>query len=137
MPVTIETKAGAAPSRREECQCREEFMPDGDQRPPASLAVNLLHSDETPPAAAEKLQIPAHDSTPRNLAFLLTGGFFGLLFLLCFKEPPSASLAVLNVVLGSLGTAWVGAMAYFFGATQGGRAKDWMLFQSQPNPQSK
>jgi hypothetical protein len=111
-------------------------MPDGDQGPPASLAANVMRSDETPPAAAEK-QMPVQDPTPRNLAYLLTLGFFGLLFMLCFKSAPGPNLAMLNIVLGSLGTAWVGAMAYFFGATQAGRAKDWMLFQSQPNPGSK
>ena len=78
-------------------------------------------------------QPPAHDPTPRNLAYLVTVGFFELLFLLCFQSAPAANLAMLNIVLGSLGTAWVGAMAYFFGATQAGRTKDWMLFQSKPS----
>jgi hypothetical protein len=45
---------------------------------------------------------------------------------------PSANLAMFNIVLGSLGTAWVGVMAYYFGGTHAGRAKDWMLYQSQP-----
>ena len=74
----------------------------------------------------------ATELTPAILAFLLTGGFFGLLFLLCFQRAPDANLAMLNIVLGSLGTAWIGAMTYFFGSTQSSRTKDLLLFQSQP-----
>jgi hypothetical protein len=110
----------------------EELMPDGDQTLSNRLAENASRIDETSPVAAGK-QPPQHDTAAQNLAYLLTIGFFGLLFLLCFQTAPVANLAMLNIVLGSLGTAWVGAMAYFFGATQAGRAKDWMLFQSQPS----
>jgi hypothetical protein len=51
------------------------------------------------------------------LAYTITAGFFGFLILLIFLRPPDSNLAMLNIVLGSLGTAWLGAMAYFFGAT--------------------
>jgi hypothetical protein len=66
------------------------------------------------------------------LAFILTAGFFALLFVLCFHTVPNPNLAMLNIVLGSLGTAWIGAMAYFFGSSSGNQAKDWMLYRSQP-----
>ncbi|MBV8523408.1 MAG: hypothetical protein JOY71_15005 [Acetobacteraceae bacterium] len=77
-------------------------------------------------------QVAFNDPTPRILAYLLNVGFFGLLFLLCLQGPPASNLAVMNIVVGSLGTAWIGAMTYFFGTTQSSRAKDWMLFQSRP-----
>ncbi len=76
-------------------------------------------------------------NTPAVLGYLLTVGFFGLLFTLTFHAAPAANLAMLNIVLGSLGTAWIGAMAYFFGSTHGSQNKDWLLFQSQPMPPSK
>ena len=66
-----------------------------------------------------------------TLAFTLTAGFFALLFVLCFHTVPDPNLAMLNIVLGSLGTAWIGAMAYFFGSSRGNQAKDWMLYRSQ------
>jgi hypothetical protein len=72
------------------------------------------------------------DGVAPVLAFAITVGFFGFLLVLCFHEVPDANKAMLNIVLGSLGTAWVGAMAYFFGSTRGSQAKDRMLFHSQP-----
>ena len=81
------------------------------------------------------------DRTRQMLALAVTFGFFGLLFLLCFKAAPNPNLAMLNIVLGSLGTTWVGVMAYYFGATfgatQAGRTKDWMSYQSQPRQPPK
>jgi hypothetical protein len=75
---------------------------------------------------------PDTDSTPQLLAFFVTAGFFGLLYLLCFKSAPDANLAMMNIVVGSLGTAWVGIVAYYFGSNHTGPAKDKMLYQSQP-----
>ena len=83
------------------------------------------------------LPFPDTDSTSQYLAFSVTAGFFGLLYLLCFKSAPDANLAMMNIVVGSLGTAWVGIIAYYFGSTNGGRAKDKMLYQSQPILPSK
>jgi hypothetical protein len=107
-------------------------MPDGNQTLPTVLAANQMQSVAANDAPADK-KTPDYDPAPRNLAYLLTAGFFGLLFLLCFHTAPDGNAQILNVVLGSLGTAWVGAMTYFFGSTQAGRAKDWMLYQSRPN----
>ncbi len=117
-------------------------MPDDLRQP--ELAPELASQvPSTPPASdqgserALAHQVTLYDPTTSVLAYLITLGFFGFLFLLCFKGAPNSNLAMLNIVLGSLGTAWVGAMAYFFGATQAGRTKDWMLFQSQPSQTSK
>jgi hypothetical protein len=77
-------------------------------------------------------EVATPDAIAPVLAFAVTVGFFGFLLGLCFHEVPEANKAMLNIVLGSLGTAWVGAMAYFFGSTRGSQAKDRMLFQSQP-----
>ena len=78
------------------------------------------------------LPAPEPGWTPQILAVSVTVGFFSLLFLLCFKQAPGPNMAMLNIVLGSLGTAWVGVMSYYFGSSQSGRAKDQMLYQSQP-----
>jgi hypothetical protein len=113
-------------------------MPEGGQnllsRDPGanmSMAATPPNQDEAslPSRITEQLM---GDRTRQVLALAVTLGFFGLLFLLCFKAAPSANLAMFNIVLGSLGTAWVGVMAYYFGGTHAGRAKDWMLYQSQP-----
>lgn len=98
------------------------------------LDIELNTVNEKDRENARSRQIATHDQTPAILAYVLTGGFFGLLLLLLLIKPPDANLAMLNIVLGSLGTAWVGAMAFFFGSTQNSRNKDWMLFQSTPIP---
>jgi hypothetical protein len=117
-------------------------MADGDQTlSKYNLGAILGHAAVTPPGAedpAAPSQVTEElmrDRTQPVLALAVTLGFFGLLFLLCFRAAPNANLAMLNIVLGSLGTAWVCVMAYYFGSTHAGRTKDRMLYQSQP-PQS-
>jgi hypothetical protein len=66
------------------------------------------------------------------LAVLVTSGFFGLLAVLCYHKVPPSNLAMMNIVLGSLGTTWVGAMSFFFGTSRGSQRKDLLLFQSKP-----
>ena len=88
---------------------------------------------DRPPEAVAAIS----DSVVPALGLILTAGFFGLLFVLCFHTVPDPNLAMLNIVLGSLGTAWIGAMAYFFGSSRGSQTKDWMLYQSQPADQSR
>src|SRR6266699_4400607 len=88
------------------------------------LGIDLKSMREKNGRIAQAHQFVMNELTPAILAYMLTGGFFGLLFLLCFQSAPNPNLAMLNIVLGSLGTAWIGAMTYFFGATQSGRAKD-------------
>jgi hypothetical protein len=117
-------------------------MADGDQTlSNYNLGAVLGPTAATEPAA-EDPGVPdlvteqlMRDRTQQVLALAVTLGFFGLLFLLCFKAAPDANLAMLNIVLGSLGTAWVCVMAYYFGSTHSARTKDWMLYQHQ-GPQS-
>ncbi len=118
-------------------------MPDGGQNVPMNEQTAGMSEPRPAPEGNGPTQgrqrdpiaivIPTeNDSTPRILALAVTVGFFGLLFLLCFKAAPDANNSVLNIILGSLGTAWVSCMAYYFGGNQAGRAKDRMLFQSRP-----
>lgn len=81
---------------------------------------SLIYADK---ADARAREIAVKDKTPAVLAGSVTVGFFGLLAFLCFGTPPAASLTILNIMIGALGTAWVGIINYYFGSSSGSAAK--------------
>lgn len=80
--------------------------------------------------SARKRQMETRDTTPNNLAYIITAGFFGLLLVMIFTEPPKGSETVLNVMLGSLGTAWMNSINFFFGTTASSQKKTELLHKS-------
>ncbi len=78
-------------------------------------------------ANARAREIAVKDRLPAILALLVTGGFFSLLGVLSFRAVPSDSATILNVMVGSLGTAWVGVINYYFGSSSGSAAKTQIL----------
>lgn len=95
------------------------------ERDMEALAVNDRDS-------ARKREMAVGDKTARNLAYAVTGGFFGLLIAMMFVDIPESSKEVLYVMVGTLGTAWTGVFAYYFGSTKGSAAKTELLAKSQP-----
>lgn len=82
-------------------------------------------------ASARRREVDAQDWTPRILAYLVTGGFFGMLSVMVFAEIPAASKEPLYILLGSLGTAWTSIIAYYFGSTAGGQKKSELLAKAK------
>lgn len=82
--------------------------------------------------SARKREIAVGDKTVRNLAYLITGGFFALIAALLFVNIPADSKTILYVLVGSLGTAWTGVCAYYFGSTKGSQVKTDLLAKAQP-----
>ncbi len=72
---------------------------------------------------ARAREIALKDRLPSLLALVVTGGFFGLLTIMVFRPIPNANSAVLNVMLGALGTAWISIIAYYYGSSSGSAAK--------------
>lgn len=74
-------------------------------------------------ANARDREVKTKDWTPKALAIGITLGFFGLLAFLLRTEPPAGSRDILNIMLGSLGSAWIGVVTYYFGSSAGSDRK--------------
>jgi len=74
-------------------------------------------------ASARDREIKTGDWTPKVLGITITIGFFGLLSWLLCKEPPEKSRDILNIMMGSLGSAWIGVVSYYFGSSVGSARK--------------
>lgn len=78
-------------------------------------------------ASARQREIALKDRIPGILAISVTAGFFWLLGVMIFKPIPVANSGLMNVMLGSLGTAWISIVAYYFGSSAGSAAKTEMM----------
>ena len=80
--------------------------------------------------SAREMQAETRSYIPAVLAITVTIGFFGILIGMMtgtFKTSDA-----LMLMLGSLGTAWTGIIAFYFGSSAGSQAKDDLLHQSTP-----
>jgi zinc transporter ZupT len=82
-------------------------------------------------ANAREREIKTQDWTPKALGISITLGFFGLLYYLLRHEPPNGSRDILNIMLGSLGSAWIGVVSYYFGSSAGSARKTELLSAKQ------
>lgn len=82
-------------------------------------------------ADARAMMVATKAKTPAALTYIITIGFFGVLGAM-FKYPEIKESAPLMIMLGSLGTAWTGACAYWFGTTNNSQVKTEMLANSKP-----
>ncbi|MHB8410215.1 MAG: hypothetical protein ACYDHY_19450 [Acidiferrobacterales bacterium] len=58
------------------------------------------------------------------LSIAVTLGFFGLLAYMVKFDVPAANKDILNIMLGSLGTAWISIVAFYFGSSKSSEKKD-------------
>jgi len=73
--------------------------------------------------SARARQIAVKDRVPGLLAVGVTLGFFGTLGVVGLHGVVDKSRDLVNIMLGSLGTAWVAVVQYYFGSSAGMTAK--------------
>jgi len=66
---------------------------------------------------ARQRQIAIKDHVPAMLAFTITVGFFGLLAAMLKVAIPQDAKEIINIMVGSLGTAWISVVSYYFGSS--------------------
>ena len=80
--------------------------------------------------SAREMQAETRSYIPAILAIAVTIGFFGILVGMMTETFKTSD--PLMLMLGSLGTAWTGIIAFYFGSSAGSQAKDDLLHQSTP-----
>ena len=80
--------------------------------------------------SAREMQISTKSLIPAVLAIAVTLGFFGILIGMMTETFKTSD--ALMLMLGSLGTAWTGIIAFYFGSSAGSQAKDELLHKSAP-----
>lgn len=93
----------------------------------AEISALKIAADDR--ASARDMQKLVKDDTPRNLAYLITFGFFGLLGAMIFLPIPKDSEQMINMMTGSLGTVWLMAMTFYYGTTQQSARKTELMAQ--------
>jgi hypothetical protein len=76
--------------------------------------------------SAREMQATTRSIVPPILAAIVTVGFFGILVMMLLGKVDSNNPPIL-MMLGSLGTAWTGIIAYYFGSSAGSQAKTDLL----------
>jgi len=80
--------------------------------------------------SARDMQSKTNSWIPGAMAIVVTLGFFGILIGLMTQQFKTSE--ALMIMLGSLGTAWTGIIAFYFGSSASSQAKDEMIHNSTP-----
>ena len=100
------------------------------QRQAQELGLNFEQLAVQDRASARDLQKETKSLIPPILSVLVTIGFFGILVGLMSGKIMTSD--ALMLMLGSLGTAWTGIIAFYFGSSASSQAKDQMIHNSTP-----
>jgi hypothetical protein len=96
------------------------------QKQANELGLNFAKLEVDDRKSARDMQVATRSWIPPLLAAAVTAGFFGILSMMLLGKVDSNNPAIL-MMLGSLGTAWTGIIAYYFGSSAGSQAKTEML----------
>jgi hypothetical protein len=101
------------------------------QKQAQELGLNFAKLEVEDRKSAREMQATTRSLMPPILAGSVTIGFFAIMTLMFFNKVDSNNPAIL-MMLGSLGTAWTGIIAYYFGSSAGSQAKTDLLSKAGP-----
>lgn len=90
-----------------------------------------IESDRLDRADARKNN--ATSFMPEIVTFIIIVGFFGCFYMLLALNPTSADQQVLFMMLGTVSTAFGGAVTYWLGSSSGSRTKDIAIHSTLAN----
>ena len=93
--------------------------------------IDVLKIEAADRDSARGMQGTIRSNVPAILTMMITAGFFSVLGWMLYDKSAVDNPPLL-IMLGSLGTAWTGACAFWFGTTSGSAAKTDLLAQSKP-----
>ena len=96
------------------------------QKQAQELGLNFEKLEVEDRKSARDMQSITKSIMPPLLAGAVTIGFFSIMVLMFFNKLDDSNPAIL-MMLGSLGTAWTGIIAYYFGSSAGSQAKTDLL----------
>jgi len=102
------------------------------QKSAQELGLNFEQLAVEDRKSARDMQSITKSNVPAILSYGITVGFFGILTCLLLGYAQENNQPLL-VMLGSLGTAWICVVSFWFGSTNGSQKKDQMLFNSTPS----
>lgn len=91
------------------------------------LDIDLERIHASDRNSARQRQIQTGDRMPAFIALSVLAGFFGILSVMAFTDPPQGSEASLNVMLGALGSLVVAIGNYYFGSSAGSSSKNALI----------
>ena len=96
------------------------------QKQAQELGLNFEKLEVEDRKSARDMQSKTRSLMPPILAGTVTIGLFGIMVMMFIGKVDSSNPAIL-MMLGSLGTAWTGIIAYYFGSSAGSQAKTDLL----------
>ena len=94
------------------------------------LGLNFAKLSVEDKKSARDMQVATKSWVPPVLAVAVTIGFFSILAGLMLGGVSHGT--EIDIMLGSLGTAWTGIIAFYFGSSSSSQTKDAMIYNSTP-----
>jgi hypothetical protein len=109
------------PTQKAEAQMKLAELAQNGELASMANETKLFEIEVDDRKSARELQASTKSWMPSILAIMVTVGFFGILYALMmgYAKPSNE----LMIMLGSLGTAWSGIIAYYYGSSAGSQAK--------------